>query len=73
MHPDKKYYKMLVFNHGFGANMIEMLKSTATSGETLYNLKRKAANAIGRMGQHDPGTVPLSHTAEIKSRTSANQ
>ena len=60
MHPDKKYYKMLVFNHGFGANMIEMLKSTATSGETLYNLKRKAANAIGRMGQHDPGTVPLS-------------
>ncbi len=54
MHPDKKHYKVMVFNHGFGANMIDMLKSTATSGETLYNLKRKAANAIGRMGQHDP-------------------
>jgi hypothetical protein len=23
MHPDKKHYKVMVFNHGFGANMIE--------------------------------------------------
>ena len=47
MHPDKKHYKVMVFNHGFGANMIEArfvgwmrgnsgIKNKRISGKSLH-------------------------------------